>query len=133
MTLSVSTAFVQITDPDAALEFYRDALGLTVYNDVANDGFRWITLGAPTQPGITVVLSNYVAGSPDDVRVMAELVAKGALHAVHFSAENLDATYAGLVAAGAEVVSEPADQPWGVRDCAVRDPSGNLLRIDQRR
>lgn len=131
MDLSLSTCFVQVTDADSALSFYRDALGLDVRNDVAREQYRWITVGSASQPGVSVVLTNYVGGSPADVDAIAALVAKGAMNGVHFRSDDLDATFAKLQAAGAEVVSEPADQPWGVRDCAVRDPSGNLVRIDQ--
>lgn len=131
MTLTLSTCFVQVHDPDLALGFYRDVLGLELRNDVANGGFRWITVGSPDQPGVSVVLTNYVEGGPADVDVVAGLLAKGAMNGVHFSTDDLDGLFAQLEAAGAEIVSKPADQPWGVRDGAVRDPSGNLVRIDQ--
>lgn len=131
MNLALSRAFVQINDPDEAIAFYRDALGLEVRNDVANDGFRWITVGAAGQPGVEIVLTNYLGGSPADADAIAALVAKGALNAVHFRAEDLDAAFDRLRSAGAEIVQEPTDQPWGTRDGAVRDPSGNLIRIDQ--
>ncbi len=131
MNVSLATCFVQVHDPEAALAFYRDTLGLELRNDVANGGFRWVTLGAPSQPAVSIVLTDYVAGSPADRDTVAALLAKGALNGIHFHSDNLDATFAKLQAAGAEIVSEPADQPWGARDCAVRDPSGNLVRIDQ--
>ena len=131
MEITVATSFVQVTDADAALAFYRDALGLAVYNDVAKDDFRWITIGSSAQPGVTVVLTNYVGGSPDDVQTVAGLVAKGAFNGLHLHASDLDAAFAQARDWGAEVVSEPATQPWGVRDCALRDPSGNLIRMDQ--
>jgi catechol 2,3-dioxygenase-like lactoylglutathione lyase family enzyme len=131
MTLTFARCFVQINDPDLALGFYRDALGLELRNDVARDNFRWITVGSASQPGVELVLTNYLHGSPDDVDSIAALVAKGALGGVHFHADDLDATFEKLRAAGAEIVQEPTQQPWGPRDCAVRDPSGNLVRIDQ--
>jgi uncharacterized glyoxalase superfamily protein PhnB len=131
MELKLSRAFVLVHDPDVALAFYRDALGLEVRLDVARDGFRWITVGAPSQPGVEIVLTNYLAGSPADNDALAGLLAKGALNGVHFQSDDLDATFERLRAAAAEIVQEPADQPWGVRDGAVRDPSGNLVRIDQ--
>lgn len=131
MDISLSTCFVQVNDADQALGFYRDALGLEVRNDVAREGHRWISVGSASQPDVTIVLTNYVNGSPEDVDTVASLVAKGAMGGVHFRADDLDATFARLKDAGAEIVSDPTDQPWGVRDCAVRDPSGNLVRIDQ--
>lgn len=131
MELNLSTCFVLVHDPDAALAFYRDALGLDVRNDVARDGFRWITVGAPAQPGVSIVLTNYINGSPADLDTVTELIAKGALYGVHFQSDDLDAAYAKVSGAGAEIVQEPAQQPWGTRDFALRDPSGNLIRIDQ--
>ena len=131
MENTLSTCFVQVHDPDLALTFYRDGLGLELRNDVARDDFRWITVGAASQPGVAIVLTNYLNGSPADVDALAALVAKGALNGVHFHSDDLDATFERLRGAGAEIVQEPAEQPWGARDCAVRDPSGNLLRIDQ--
>jgi catechol 2,3-dioxygenase-like lactoylglutathione lyase family enzyme len=133
MTLTLSTCFVIVDDPDAALAFYRDTLGLELRNDVARGAFRWITVGSGAQPGVSIVLTNHLNGSPADTDAVAELVAKGALNGVHFSAEDLDATFAAVQAAGTEIVSEPADQFWGVRDFAVRDPAGNLIRVDQAR
>jgi len=131
MNLTLSTCFVIVHDPDQALAFYRDALGLELRNDVAKGDFRWITVGAASQPGVSVVLTNYLNGSPADNDAVAALVAKGALNGVHFHSDDLDAAFAQVRDAGAEIVQEPADQPWGARDFAVRDPSGNLLRIDQ--
>lgn len=131
MTLTLSTCFIQVHDPDLALAFYRDALGLELRNDVANEGFRWITVGAAAQPGVSIVLTNYLHGSPDDRDTIAALLAKGALNGVHFQADDLDAAFAKVRAAGAEIVQEPTEQFWGTRDFAVRDPSGNLVRIDQ--
>jgi catechol 2,3-dioxygenase-like lactoylglutathione lyase family enzyme len=131
MDLTLSTCFVQVNDPDLALAFYRDTLGLEVRNDVANEGFRWITVGAPSQPGVAIVLTNYVNGGPSDGNALAALLAKGALNGVHFRSDDLDAAFEKVRAAGAEIVQEPTDQFWGTRDFAVRDPSGNLVRIDQ--
>ena len=131
MELTLSTCFVQVHDPDLALAFYRDALGLELRNDVANQGFRWITVGAASQPGVAIVLTDYLHGSPADREAIAALLAKGALNGVHFHTDDLDAAFKKVRASGAEIVQEPTDQPWGTRDCAVRDPSGNLVRIDQ--
>lgn len=131
MNLTFSQCFVPIDDPDRALAFYRDTLGLEVRNDVAREKFRWITVGAQAQPGVAIVLTNYLNGSPADSDALAALAAKGAMNGVHFHTDDLDATFEQLRAAGAEIVQEPTDQPWGTRDCAVRDPSGNMIRVDQ--
>jgi catechol 2,3-dioxygenase-like lactoylglutathione lyase family enzyme len=131
MTLTLSQCFVLIHDPELALAFYRDTLGLELRNDVARDDFRWITVGAGAQPGVSIVLTNYLNGSPADNDTLAGLVAKGALNGVHFHTDDLDATFAKVRDSGAEIVQEPTEQFWGTRDFAVRDPSGNLVRIDQ--
>ena len=131
MNLTLSQCFVLVHDPDLALTFYRDALGLELRNDVARQDFRWITVGARSQPGVAIVLTNYLNGSPADGDALAALVAKGALNGVHFRSDDLDATFETVRDAGAEIVQEPTEQPWGTRDFAVRDPSGNLVRIDQ--
>ena len=131
MDLKLSQCFVIVHDPDEALSFYRDTLGLELRNDVANEGFRWITVGSPSQPGINIVLTNYLNGSPADVEQVSALVAKGALNGVHFHTDNVDATFERVRDAGAEIVQEPTDQFWGTRDFALRDPSGNMVRIDQ--
>jgi len=131
MELTLSTCFVQVHDPDIALAFYRDTLGLEVRNDVANEGFRWITVGSAAQPGVSIVITNYLNGSPGDNDMIAALIAKGALNGVHFRADDLDAVFEKVRAAGAEIGQEPTEQFWGTRDFAVRDPSGNLVRIDQ--
>ena len=131
MTISVSTMFVTVHDPDEALGFYRDALGLEVRNDVASDGFRWVTVGAPGQD-LAVVLSQPHGGrSVAEGGQLEELVTKGALQAAIFATDDLDATFERVQASGAEVLQEPVSQPWGVRDCAFRDPSGNIVRIAQ--
>jgi catechol 2,3-dioxygenase-like lactoylglutathione lyase family enzyme len=131
MNLTLSQCFVLVHDPDLALAFYRDTLGLELRNDVAKGDFRWLTVGAGSQPGVAIVLTNYLNGSSADQDSLASLIAKGALNGVHFHADDLDTTFEKLRASGAEIVQEPTDQPWGTRDCAVRDPSGNLIRIDQ--
>ena len=131
MNLTLSQCFVLVHDPDLALAFYRDTLGLELRNDVAKGDFRWITVGGASQPGVAIVITNYLNGSPADVDALAALVAKGALNGVHFHTDDLDASFEKLSASGAEIVQEPTDQPWGTRDLAVRDPSGNLVRIDQ--
>ena len=130
MKLTLSTCFVQVQDPDVALAFYRDTLGLEVRNDVANEGFRWITVGSAAQPGVSIVITNYLNGSPDDNDMIAALIAKGALNGVHFRADDLDAAFEKIRASGAEIVQEPTEQFWGARDFAVRDPSGNMVRFD---
>jgi catechol 2,3-dioxygenase-like lactoylglutathione lyase family enzyme len=131
MNVTLSTCFVIVHDPDLALAFYGDTLGLELRNDVSKEDFRWITVGAASQPDVSIVLTNYLNGSPADGEAVAALVAKGALNGVHFHSDNLEATFEKLRASDAEIVQEPTDQPWGTRDCAVRDPSGNLVRIDQ--
>jgi catechol 2,3-dioxygenase-like lactoylglutathione lyase family enzyme len=131
MNLTLSTCFVLVHDPDLALAFYRDQLGLELRNDVARGDFRWVTVGAASQPDVAIVLTNYLNGSPADAEELAALLAKGALNGVHFHTDDLDATFSKLQSSDAEIVQEPTDQPWGTRDCAVRDPSGNMVRIDQ--
>ena len=133
MTVSLSTVHILVDDPDAALGFYRDTLGLTVRNEVANGGFKWITLVTDSQPEIAIVLSQPHAGrSQEDGDALAAILAKGELYPAHFRCDDLDATYDKIAtASGAEVLQEPANQPWGVRDAAVRDPAGNRLRIEQ--
>ncbi len=133
MTVSLSTVHILVDDPDAALGFYRDALGLTVTNEVANGGFKWITLVTDSQPEIGIVLSQPQAGrSEEDGDALAAMLAKGEMYPVHLRTENLDATFDKVATVpGVEVLQEPADQPWGVRDAAVRDPAGNRIRIEQ--
>ena len=131
MTIAVSRCFVAVTEIDPALAFYRDLLGLEVVNDVAQDENRWITVAAPGQSDFSIVLSNYLADSAADAEALRGLLAKGALGAVHFRSDDLDGLFARLVEAGVEVLEPPTDQFWGVRDCALRDPSGNVIRIDQ--
>ena len=133
MTVSISAVHVLVDDPEAALAFYRDTLGLTVRNEVARDGFRWITLATDSQPEVQIVLSEPHAGrSQEDGDTLAALLAKGELRPLHFRSDDLDATFEKVAGApGAEVLQEPVSQPWGARDAAVRDPAGNFLRIEQ--
>ena len=133
MSLSISHVHVIVDDPDDALAFYRDTLGLTVVNEVENEGLRWITLQTDSQPEIQIVLSQPHAGrSKEDGDAIAALLAKGALGTVQFRTDDLDTTFEKVASAdGDAVLSEPADQFWGVRDAAVRDPAGNHLRIEQ--
>ena len=131
MDVTFTTCFLQVNDPDLALAFYRDVLGLEVRNDVARDDLRWITVGSPAQPGVSIVITNYLSGSPEDADAIAALIAKGALNGLHFQTPDLDAAFEKVRASGAEIVQEPTEQFWGAKDFAVRDPSGNLVRIDQ--
>ena len=131
MDLTLARCFVQVHDPDLALAFYRDALGLEVRNDVAREGFRWITVGPASQPGLEIVLTNYVNGGPDDGDALAALLAKGTYATIVLATDDLDGTFDRVQAGGAEVVQEPTAQPYGVRDCAFRDPAGNLIRINE--
>jgi catechol 2,3-dioxygenase-like lactoylglutathione lyase family enzyme len=131
MTVTVSTMFISVGDPEAALGFYRDALGLEVRKDVSANDFRWITVGTPGHD-VDIVLSQPHGGrSPAEGDALLGLVTKGAMQAAIFRTDDLDATFERVSASGAEVLDPPTDQPWGVRDCAVRDPSGNLVRIAQ--
>ena len=133
MTLSLSGVHVTVDDPDAALGFYRDTLGLTVRNEVANGGFRWITLVTDSQPEVAIVLSQPHAGrSQEDGDALAALLAKGVLPMIQIRCDDLDATFDKIATApGVEVLEEPANQFWGVRDFAVRDPAGNMVRVEQ--
>jgi catechol 2,3-dioxygenase-like lactoylglutathione lyase family enzyme len=133
MTVSISHVHVIVDDPDAALGFYRDTLGLSVLNEVENEGFRWVVLSSESQPEIQIVLSQPHAGrSQEDGDALAALLAKGDLGLVQFRTDDLDTTFAKVAAApGVEVLQEPAEQFWGARDFAVRDPAGNMLRIEQ--
>jgi catechol 2,3-dioxygenase-like lactoylglutathione lyase family enzyme len=136
MNITLSTCFIAVDDHDKALAFYRDVLGLEVRKDVSFEGMRWVTVGAPSQPGVEIVLEPPLAdpgASEADRRAMAELLAKGMLRAVIFATDDVDATFERLRDSGAEVLQEPIDQPYGVRDCAFRDPAGNMLRFNQPR
>lgn len=133
MTVTVSTVHVCIGDPQAALAFYRDALGLEVVKDLDNDGMRWITLAPQEQPEVRIVLSQPHAGRSERGREMLEaLLAMGELSPLHLRTDDLEATFEQVVRVpGVEVLQEPDDRFWGVRDAGVRDPAGNLLRIEQ--
>jgi catechol 2,3-dioxygenase-like lactoylglutathione lyase family enzyme len=136
MDIKLSHCFIAVHDHDKALWFYRDVLGLEVRTDVAFEGMRWVTLSPPAQPEVEIVLEPPTAdpnASPADRQVMTELLAKGLLRGVIFATDDCDATFEHIRSAGAEVMQEPIDQPYGVRDCAFRDPSGNLLRFTQPR
>jgi catechol 2,3-dioxygenase-like lactoylglutathione lyase family enzyme len=132
MSISLHYCHITVNDLDESLAFYRDGLGLEVTNDVASGGFRWVTLGSPTQPDLEIVLSEPHAGrSQADGDTLQELLTKGVLPSTVFSTDDLDATFERVRASGAEVLQEPIDQPWGPRDSAFRDPSGNMVRIQQ--
>jgi predicted enzyme related to lactoylglutathione lyase len=136
MDIKLAQCFIAVDDHEKALAFYRDALGLEVRNDVAYEGMRWVTVGSPTQPDVEIVLEPAVAdpnASPADRDAAAALLAKGLLRGVNFGTDNCDATFESIRAAGGEVLQEPMDQFYGVRDCAFRDPSGNMLRFAQPR
>ncbi len=133
MPLTVSTMFIPVHDPEAALAFYRDALGLEVRNDVKAGDFRWVTLGTPGHD-VDIVLSQPHGGrSQAEGDALLTLVTQGSIQAAIFRTDDLDATFERVRASGAEVLSEPTSQPWGVRDCAFRDPSGNLVRVQEGR
>jgi len=134
MDIKLATCFIAVDDFEKAIDFYRDVLGLEVRLDVGFEGMRWVTVGSPAQPDVAIVLEPPLAdpnASAADQEAMAQLLAKGLLRGVIFSTEDVDATFERIRAAGAEVVQEPIDQPYGVRDCAFRDPAGNLLRFNQ--
>jgi predicted enzyme related to lactoylglutathione lyase len=136
MNINLSQVFIAVDDHDKALSFYRDALGLQVRNDVGFEGMRWVTVGSPAQPDVSIVLEPPVAdpnASPADRAAMAELLAKGLLRGVIFSTDDCDSAFERIRAAGGEVLQEPVDQPYGVRDCAFRDPCGNMIRFTQSR
>ncbi|MFE2559043.1 VOC family protein [Streptomyces sp. NBC_00090] len=136
MNVKLSQCFIAVDDHDKALGFYRDALGLEVRNDVGFEGMRWVTVGSPAQPDVEIVLEPPLAdpnASAADRQAMAELLAKGMLRGVIFATDDVDATFEHIRAAGGEVLQEPVDQPYGVRDCAFRDPAGNMLRFSQPR
>jgi catechol 2,3-dioxygenase-like lactoylglutathione lyase family enzyme len=136
MDISINASFLPQDDPDAALAFYRDTLGFEVRNDVGYGGLRWITVGPPNQPGTSIVL--YPPGADpgitdDERRTIAEMMAKGTYGIITLATADLDGTFERLQAGDAEVVQEPTEQPYGIRDCAFRDPAGNLIRINQLR
>jgi catechol 2,3-dioxygenase-like lactoylglutathione lyase family enzyme len=134
MDISIFNAFLPQDDPDKAKAFYGDTLGMEIRNDVGYDGMHWITVGPPGQPGTSIVL--YPPGADpgvtdDERRTIAEMMAKGTFAMLTLATPDLDATFEQLQASDVEIVQEPTDQPYGVRDCAVRDPAGNLLRINE--
>jgi catechol 2,3-dioxygenase-like lactoylglutathione lyase family enzyme len=134
MDISIHASFLPQNEPDASVAFYRDTLGFEVRNDVGYKGMRWITVGPPDQPGTSIVLYPPEATpgvTEDEQRTIAEMMAKGTFASINLATPDLDATFQRLQASDAEVVQEPTDQPYGVRDCAVRDPSGNLLRVQE--
>ena len=136
MALTIHTTFLPHTDPDASLTFYRDTLGFEVRKDVAYGGRRWITVGPAGQPGTSIVLEPPAADpglTDDERRTIAEMMAKGTYARLILATAELDSTFERLQASGAEVIQEPIDQPYGVRDGAVRDPAGNLIRLQQLR
>jgi catechol 2,3-dioxygenase-like lactoylglutathione lyase family enzyme len=136
MDLKLATCFLTVDDQEKALAFYRDTLGLRVVNDVSFDGMRWVTVTPPSQPGVEIGLftpNDNPDASPADRAAVATLLAKGLLSGVNFATDDCDATFEAIRAAGAEVLQEPMDQHYGVRDCAFRDPAGNLLRFFQSR
>jgi uncharacterized glyoxalase superfamily protein PhnB len=134
MDISIHASFLPQDDPDAALAFYRDTLGFEVRNDVGYKGMRWITVGPAGQPATSIVLHPPAADpgiTDEERRTIVEMMAKGTYAVILLASEDLDGTFARLQAGDADVVQEPTDQPYGVRDCAVRDPAGNLIRIQQ--
>ena len=131
MTVTVSSMFIPVHDAEAALGFYRDALGLEVRNDVTAGDCRWVTVGAAGQDVDVVLFPPQGGRSPVEADALLSLVTQGSLQAAIFRTDDLDATFEQVRLSGAEVLQEPAAQPWGARDCAVRDPSGNLVRIAQ--
>ena len=136
MDITIHSSFLPHDDPDAAVAFYRDTLGFEVRMDVGYKGMRWITVGPPGQPGTAIVLHPPAADpgiTEDERRTIAEMMAKGTYGGINLATPDLDATFERLVANDAEVVQEPTDQPYGVRDCAIRDPAGNLIRIQETR
>ncbi|MCE6996562.1 VOC family protein [Saccharothrix sp. S26] len=136
MDITIHQTFLPQDDPDAALAFYRDTLGFEVRNDVGYEGLRWITVGPVGQPDTSVVLHPPAADpgvTEEERRTITEMMAKGTYAAINLATKDLDGTFDKLQASGADVVQEPTEHPYGVRDCAFRDPAGNLVRIQQLR
>ena len=134
MDITIHATFLPQDDPEAALAFYRDILGFEVRNDVGYSGLRWITVGPAAQPGTSIVL--YPPGADpgitdDERRTITEMMAKGTYAIITLATADLDGTFERLQASSAEVVQEPTEQPYGIRDCAFRDPAGNLIRINE--
>lgn len=135
MDITIHSSFLPQTDPEASLAFYRDVLGFELRNDVGYNGMRWLTMGPPDQPGTSIVLFPPAASpgvTDEEKRTIAEMMAKGTYAIMLLATKDLDATFERIQASGAEIVEEPTMQPYGVRDCAVRDPAGNLLRVQER-
>ncbi|MCM2417047.1 VOC family protein [Streptomyces sp. RKAG293] len=133
MDITIHSSFLPHDDPDASLAFYRDLLGFEVRNDVGYNGMRWITVGPVGQPGTSIVLHPPAADpgiTDDERRTITEMMAKGTYAIITLATPDLDATFERLQA-GAEIIQEPTEQPYGVRDCAIRDPAGNLIRINE--
>jgi catechol 2,3-dioxygenase-like lactoylglutathione lyase family enzyme len=136
MDITIQASFLPHNDPDAALAFYRDTLGFEVRNDVGYAGLRWITVGPAGQPGTSIVLHPPAVDpgiTEDERRTIVEMMAKGSYATIVLATADLDGAFARLQASDAEIVQEPTEQPYGVRDCAIRDPSGNLIRISELR
>jgi catechol 2,3-dioxygenase-like lactoylglutathione lyase family enzyme len=134
MDITIHGTFLPHDDPEASLAFYRDTLGFEVRNDVGYGGMRWITVGPADQPGTSILLAPPAADpgvTADERRTIAEMMAKGTYGWILLATADLDGTFERVQASDAEVVQEPTEQPYGVRDCAVRDPAGNLIRIQQ--
>ena len=136
MDISIHSSFLPHDDPEESLAFYRDVLGFEVRNDVGYQGLRWITVGPAGQPGTSIVLQPPVSPgcgiTEEEQQAIAEMMAKGTYAGINLATKDIDGTFERLQAAvsgGAEVVQEPTDQPWGIRDCAFRDPAGNMIRI----
>ncbi|MGW3246273.1 VOC family protein [Streptomyces sp. NPDC001070] len=136
MDITIHWTFLPHDDPEASLAFYRDALGFEVRNDVGYGGMRWITVGPADQPGTSIVLEPPAADpgiTDDERRTITEMMAKGTYARITLATADLDGVFARLEAGGAEVVQKPTEQPYGIRDCAFRDPAGNLIRFNERR
>jgi catechol 2,3-dioxygenase-like lactoylglutathione lyase family enzyme len=136
MDITIHASFLPHDDPDASLAFYRDSLGFEVRGDVGYGGMRWITVGPADQPGTSIVLYPPAASpgiTDDERRIIAEMMAKGTYASILLATTDVDGAFERLQAGGAGVVQEPTDQPYGVRDCAFRDPAGNLIRIQELR
>ena len=134
MNLTIHSSFLPLDDPEASLAFYRDALGFEVRLDVGKGAFRWITVGPADQPDTAIVLAPPMANpgvTDDEKKTIAEMMAKGTYGIILLASKDVDATFAEVAGKNAEVVQEPTDQPYGIRDCAFRDPAGNLVRIQQ--
>jgi len=135
MDITIHTAVLPHTDPDASVAFYRDVLGFEVRQDVGGGTMRWITVGPAGQPDVSILLSPPAVDpgiTEDERRTVAEMMAKGTYGWILLATEDVDGTFEKVQASDAEVVQEPVDQPYGIRDCAFRDPAGNLVRIRQR-